>query len=52
MWIKLEQEELDVISDALKHLQLHGLNFLLKTKTLTISPYNFKHNKKNAIQNL
>ncbi len=49
-WIQLSDEELEVIQSALSHLNLHGLNFLLKTQFSTLSPYNIKHNKANAIK--
>lgn len=50
MWIKLEEQEFEAITDALQHLQLYGLKLLLKAKLNKISPYNIKHTRKNAIE--
>jgi hypothetical protein len=50
MWIELDSEELDVITEALKHCNLHGMNFLLKSQLNSLSPRNIKHSKKNAVK--
>lgn len=50
MWFYLEQEELDVIIEALKHSNLHGLNFLIKSQFAERSPVNPKHTKEKAAE--
>ena len=50
MWINISEEEYAVISQALNHCNLHGLNFLLKTKRGDYSPHNPKHTRENAVK--
>ena len=50
MWINISEEEYAVISQALIHCNLHGLNFLIKTKRGDFSPMNIKHTRENAIK--
>lgn len=50
MWFFLEQEELDVILEALKHSNLHGLSFLMKSQVSERSHVNPKHSKENAVE--
>lgn len=50
MWLEFDPEEIDVISEALKECNLHGMNFLLKSKLNNLSPRNIKHSRKNAVK--
>lgn len=50
MWIKLEQEEFELISDLLSKNNLHGLNYMIKSRLSEISPKNMKHNKQSSIK--
>ena len=50
MWVNLEEDEISIIIEALSHCNLHGLNFLLKSKIIEGSPINPKHTKNNAIK--
>jgi hypothetical protein len=50
MWINLEEEEFEVISDVLKHCNLYGLHFLIKQRLAELSPVNPKHTKLGAVK--
>lgn len=50
MWIKLEKEEFELISDLLAKNNLHGLNYMIKSRLSEISPKNIKHDKQAAIK--
>jgi hypothetical protein len=50
MWIYLEDDEFSIITEALEHLNLHGLNFIINSKLLKYSPYNLNHTRENAVK--
>jgi hypothetical protein len=49
MYLKIEEEELEVIMEALEHCNLNGLQLLLKTQTLDICPEDYRLTKSKAI---
>lgn len=49
MWIHLEDQEYEVISELLRNSNLHGLDFLIRTRLSEISPANPQHTKAAAV---
>jgi len=50
MWIDLSQEEIEIITETLKHCNLHALNFNFRTKLLDFCLDNPRLLNKNAIK--
>jgi hypothetical protein len=50
MWIDLSDEEIQIITETLKHCNLHALNFNVRSKLVNFSLDNPKLLRKNAVK--
>lgn len=50
MWLKLSEDELNVIKMTLKQCNLLGMLLLIEKQLLKTSPLNYKHKDKSAIK--